>query len=82
MGNFNARFAMRTRTLALMVYVVSIIGYALVQFNNCSSWAAEILGYLPMHCIFTAITAVECFTHMPKDPNDEKQVLQVCALSA
>lgn len=78
MGNFTARFTMRTRTLALMVYILCLIAYAFVQFNNCSSWAAEELGFLPMHCVFTAIFAIECYIFMPKDPNGEKEILQVC----
>lgn len=80
MANLGARFSLRTRTVALMMYVVCIIAYMLVQFNNCSSWAAVVLGFAPMHLIFTAVSAVDCFGAMPKDPNDEKQILQVTPL--
>lgn len=77
MSNFASRFMLRTRTLALMLFLVCIVFYSVIQFDNCSTWAAQLLGYLPMQCIFTAILTTEAYAGMPKDANNDKEILQV-----
>ncbi|KAK9802002.1 hypothetical protein WJX73_009255 [Symbiochloris irregularis] len=76
MANMAVRFSMRTRSVALTFFILCLIVYDMVQFNNCSSWAADSLGYLPMHIVFTCLFCVEAFCGMPREPNDEKHLLQ------
>lgn len=77
MANMAVRFGLRTRSVALTFFILCLIVYDMVQFNNCSSWAANALGFLPMHIVFTCLFSVEAFCGMPREPNDEKHLLQV-----
>ena len=77
-GNQSARLILRTRLGAIIFFAACLIVFYYVRVGSCATWISSALGYLPMHVVMTAITAWSMlWWFMPKDPDEQDQVLQV-----
>ncbi|KAL6767805.1 hypothetical protein ACKKBF_B36685 [Auxenochlorella protothecoides x Auxenochlorella symbiontica] len=74
-GNRLIRIQIRLRVLAVCVFLLCCILYALLQFSSCVSYWVSWLGFLPMQVITTAIVAGQCFLDSPKQPSDKETLL-------
>ena len=77
MGNQSVRLILRTRLGAIIFFAACLIVFYYVGVGSCATWISSALGYLPMHIVLTAITMVMLYWFMPKDPDEQDQVLQV-----
>ena len=80
MGNQSVRLILRTRLGAIIFFAACLIVFYYVRVGSCATWISSALGYLPMHIVLTAITMVMLYWFMPKDPDEQDQVLQVTHL--
>ena len=77
MGNQSVRLILRTRLGAIIFFAACLVVFYYVGVGSCATWISSALGYLPMHIVLTAITMVMLYWFMPKDPDEQDQVLQV-----
>ncbi len=77
MSNQSAGLILRTRLGAIICYAASLIGFYYVHLGSCATWVSAELGYLPMHIVMSTIVIVMLYWYMPKDPDEQDQVLQV-----
>ncbi len=79
MANLSVRLIVRTRVAGVMFFVACVVIYYYVHLGSCQSYVAAALGLLPMHFVMTALIIVMLYLFMPKDPDEQDQVLQVGA---
>ena len=77
LSNQSVRLILRTRLGAIIFFGASVIIFYYVRLGSCATWISSALGYLPMHIVMTAIVMVMLYWFMPKDPDEQDQVLQV-----
>lgn len=80
MANLSVRLMMRTRVAGMLFFVACVVVYYYVKLGSCLSYVSAALGLLPMHFVMTALIIVMLYLFMPKDPDAQDQVLQVCSL--
>ena len=72
-----ARVLLYNRSVALIIFLLCVITYTCIGFDSCSTRVAHLMGFLPLHIIFTAVVISSLILTTPVACSDADRALQV-----
>eukprot|EP00884_Botryococcus_braunii_P022793 jgi/Botrbrau1/9198/Bobra.0236s0025.1 len=73
--NILVRIYKRSRSWAVLFFIISLILLFFARINTCSAFATVWKGLAPVELVMTMVICVSAYIFMPIDPNVEKPIL-------